>query len=317
MGASRILYMPGLDILKYVMALLIVASHCNLFEEWIGLCEVFAHITESAVPTFFVLSAYLFFNELEARPNEANSIFKHTIRRLLIFFAIWYILMLPYSILNFFMKATFKELLFVIPFGCAFGGYWFIKALIINTVILYFCRGRKSLIICTIISLMVYFGGSYDYMYETLAQKLHPYYTFYYHTIAFSIGALMARYKCHGLKKYNMVLIAAVALIFLVSFIPAIRVLEKIAYPFFLISIFEVIKRGNLDFYKKLRGMSIMYYTMHFGLVFSYNYVFQNNEIFSNSIIKYIVVVLSVTMISLTILKLEKKEYLSFLKFLH
>ena len=81
---------------------------------------------------------------------------------------------------------------------------------------------------------MVYFGGSYDYMYGTLAQKLHPYYTFYYHTIAFSIGALMARYKCHGLKKNNMVLIAAVALIFLVSFIPAIRVLAKIAYPFFL-----------------------------------------------------------------------------------
>ena len=111
----------------------------------------------------------MFFNKLEAIPNEANSIFKHTIRRLLIFFAIWYILMLPYSIPNFFMKATFKELLFVIPFG----------------------------------------------------------------------------------------------------------------------------------------------------LVFSYNYIFQNNEIFSNSIIKYIVVVLLVTMISFTILKLEKKEYLSYLKCLH
>ena len=150
-------YIPGLDILKYVMALLIVAGHCNLFEEWTDFYYAFAHVTEIAVPTFFAISAYLFFRKLEASPEESNKIYNHTIRRLLIFFAIWYILMLPYSIPNFFMKATFKELLFVIPFGCAFWGYWFIKALIINTAILYFCRGRKSLIICTIISLMVYY----------------------------------------------------------------------------------------------------------------------------------------------------------------
>ena len=60
MGASRILYMPGLDVLKYVMALLIVASHCNLFEEWSGLCEVFAHITESAANLFCSFCIFVF-----------------------------------------------------------------------------------------------------------------------------------------------------------------------------------------------------------------------------------------------------------------
>ena len=266
MGVSKISYMPGLDILKYVMALLIIAGHSNLFEEWGGLYAAFAHITEIAVPTFFAISAYLFFSKLEAMPNDANNIFKHTMRRLLIFFVIWYVLMLPYSIPNFFMKANLKELLFVIPFGCAFWGYWFIKALIINTLILYLCRGKRSLIVCAIISLAVYLWGGYDYMYGTLAQKLHPYYTFYYHTIAFSIGALMARYKCQDFKKYNMVLITAVVLIFLASFIPVIRVLSKIAYPFFLISIFLNIKNGNMDVCKKMRGMSILYYRIIFGM---------------------------------------------------
>lgn len=317
MPISKIPYIPGLDVLKYIMALFIVSGHCSLFIEENSLYNMFGHLQEIAVPTFFAISAYLFFSKLEAMPSEANYIFKHIMRRLLIFFIIWYVLMLPYSIPNFFMKANLKEFFFVIPFGCAFWGYWFIKALIINTIVLYLCRGKKSLIVCTIISLAVYLWGGYDYMYGTLAQKLHSYYTFYYHTIAFSIGALMARYKCHGLEKYNMVLITAVVLIFLASFIPVIRVLSKIVYPFFLISIFLNIKNGNVDVCKKMRGMSILYYTMHFGLIFLYNYMFQDNEIFSNSIIRYIIIVLVVTMISLAILKWEKKEYLSFLKYLH
>lgn len=313
---EKIPYIPGLDILKYVMALLIVAGHCNLFMEWSNLNDFFAHVTEIAVPTFFAISAFLFFSKLEATPVESDRIFKHTIRRLFIFFAIWYILMLPYSIPNFFMKASLKEILFVIPFGCAFSGYWFIKALIINTAILYFCRGRKSLIICTIISLMVYLWGGYDYMYGSLAQKLHPYYAFYYHTIAFSIGALMARYQ-HLIPYKNTVLVISAFLVFVASFIPDIRVLSKILYPFFLISIFLSIKRGNMDVCKKMRGMSILYYTMHFGLIFYYNYLFEKYEILSKSIIQYIIIVLLVTLISLAILYLEKKKTFSFLKYLH
>lgn len=313
---KRLSYLPGLDILKCVMALLIVAGHCELFVEWPDMFDSFAHVAEIAVPTFFAISSFLFFSKLEAMPNESYKIFKHTIKRLLIFFAIWYILMLPYSIPNFFMKANIKEILFVVPFSCAFGGYWFIKALIINTVILYICRGRNSLIICTIISLMIYLWGGYDYMYGTLAHKLHPYYTFYHHTIAFSIGALMTRYQ-RFVPKNKSVLVIVVFLIFVASFIPDIRVLSKIVYPFFLISIFLTVKNGNIDACKKMRGLSILYYTMHFILIFLYNYLFQGNEIFSNSIIRYIIIVMLITIISLIILYLEQKTYFSFLKYLH
>lgn len=310
-------YIPGLDILKYVMALLIVAGHCELFVEWLNLYDAFAHVTEIAVPTFFAISAYLFFRKLEAAPEESNIIFKHSMRRLLIFFVIWYLLMLPYSIPNFYMKANIKEILFVIPFGCAFGGYWFIKALIINTVILFLCRGKKSLIICAFISLMIYLWGGYDYMYGTLTHKLHPYYTFYYHTIAFTIGALMARYQCLVPKINNTILIIAVVLIFWASFFPNIRVLSKIMYPLFLINIFLNVKNGDIDACKKMRGMSILYYTMHFGFIFLYNYLFQIHELFSNSIIRYIIIVMLITIFSLTILYLEEKEHFAFLKYLH
>lgn len=314
---KNIPYFPGLDILKYVMALLIVAGHCSLFVEYPVFYDAFAHVTEIAVPTFFAISAYLFFSKLEAAPTESDIIFKHTIRRLLIFFAIWYILMLPYSIPHFFMKANIKELLFVIPFGCAFSGYWFIKALIFNTVILFLlCRGEKGLIICAILSLLVYLWGGYDYIYGRLAQKLHPYYTFYYHTIAFSIGALMARYQ-RLIPKNNTILVIAIAVVFVASFIPDIRVISKIIYPFLLISLFLSIKNGNMDVCKKMRGMSILYYTMQFGLIFLYNYLFQSHKFFSNSIIRFTIIVFLVTLISLTILYLEKKKSFSFLRYLH
>ena len=149
-------YMPGLDILKYFMALLIVAGHSDLFVEFPYVNAVFGNLPKIAIPTFFAVSAFLFFGKLDNSPQDATKVFKHTIKRLLIFYIVWYVLMLPYSIPNSFMKANFKELLFVVPFGCAFKGYWFIKALIINTVILYLCRGKRALGICTIIALIIY-----------------------------------------------------------------------------------------------------------------------------------------------------------------
>lgn len=68
-------YYPGLDIIKYIMAILIVAAHCSLFVENERLYDVFAHVTETAVPTFFAISAYLTFSKIVSYPKDSKRIF--------------------------------------------------------------------------------------------------------------------------------------------------------------------------------------------------------------------------------------------------
>ena len=54
----------GLDILKFIMALLIVAVHSEAVNEIPIVYEVTNPIISSAVPMFFVISAFLLFRKI-------------------------------------------------------------------------------------------------------------------------------------------------------------------------------------------------------------------------------------------------------------
>lgn len=55
---------PGLDILKFVMALLVVAIHAEAVNGINGVYEVASPLISCAVPVFFVISAYLVFRKI-------------------------------------------------------------------------------------------------------------------------------------------------------------------------------------------------------------------------------------------------------------
>ena len=71
---------PGLDILKFAMALLVVAIHAEAVNDISGVYEVTLPLIGCAVPVFFVISAYLVFRKIRvgssvtpppARPRTA------------------------------------------------------------------------------------------------------------------------------------------------------------------------------------------------------------------------------------------------------
>lgn len=316
MGKTTINYLPGLDIIKYIMAILIVAAHCDLFEEWLSVIEAFSHVTEIAVPTFFAISAYLTFSKIEKNPEDSKRIFGGTIKRLAIFFVVWYVLMFPYSYIHVLSYANFNQLLYLAVIGCAFLGYWFIKALIVNTAIVFFFRGRKALVIAAVFSSLVYLFFGFDYIYGALGQMLHPYYSFYYHTYAFAFGALIARYqqRLPPFLQNTKNLIMAFVLILGASYVGGFRVVSKLLYPIVLL-LLALQYKGSIsrDSSKKLRIMSILYYVMQFILIFGYNALFES----SNSIVRFLVILLALTLFSEIIIRLEKYPRFSFLKYLH
>ena len=307
-------YYKTFDVLKYILAVLVVSAHCNLFEENVFLYETYSHVTECAVPTFFSLSAFLFYCRIKGNINGGRDILVHTIKRLSVLYVIWSVLMLSISIPEFFMKATWKELLYVIPFRSSFWGYWFIKALVINTALVYFLR--KHLCVCTILSTIVYLFFAYDYVYGSISGKIHPYYTFFYHTYAFSFGALIAKYSERIIHWINSVYILVIALVlmFAMSFIVEMRVISKFVYPILLtlLALKMTIKIDQKKC-KSFRNDSILYYMLHFSIIYIMNQILPMPI---NSIIRFLIVYSLLVGVCFILRESEKIPQLKFLRYL-
>lgn len=327
LDTKKIIY--GFDLLKFILALLIIAGHTSLFEEYSSLSQFRENLSSIAVPTFMAISAFLFFKKIYSKQEgeESKVLLIKTVKRLAILFLCWYVLMLPMTYFKFFSVANFKETIFAIFMSCTFNGYWFIKALIINTCIFYFCRNGNKLVICTIISWFLYLFFSYNYIYHFIDFPYHPYYSFYYNMAFYSVGVLFARYGQNILSKN-----VQITLIFILWFVLFLLGFMKYFNPLYkLLSIpliFLLFYHWNLNpkpLYKTLRDMSIILYMVHFALIWLYDGVCKismNQEstlfnVMQLSIIRFIIISLMAIIIALLIIKNENKPRLSFLKYLH
>lgn len=332
MNSTQKQYLPGLDLLKFILAVLIISGHCQLFLEYPSLQQWWGHLTSIAVPIFFGISSFLFFRKVYSVPNESNTrpILTHSIKRLAILFVCWYVLMIPMTYFQFFSVATLKETIFAFFLSCSLRGYWFIKALIINTMILYFCQKKNALILCTILALIVYFYCAYNYVYHFhhLLEGLHPYYSFYYHTAYFCLGALFARYSRHfHFDKWNSNVLIMAWFVFLILsqfsfFDPIFRLVSFVLlFPVF----YKQKALFSTNTYKNLRNMSIILYMVQFALIWMYDGACERwlasdsvaYNILQYSITRFIVITAVSISIAWLILTLEKRPHLSFLRYFH
>ena len=326
--AKKTIY--GFDLLKIILAVLIIAAHTKLFEEYNTLAVIRGNIASIAVPTFMAISAYLFWGKVYNIPTDesAKPILIKTLKRLGLLFLCWYVLMLPMTYFKFFSVATIKETVFAILFSCTFNGYWFIKALIINTCIFYICRKGKAFLFCFVVAWIIYLFFSYNYIYHIIDFPYQPYYSFYYHMAYYSVGVLFARYGGSFLSKNmnkNLIVVIWAFLLILCFFFDFINPI----YRFFSIPlIFIYFYKLDLEpkpYYKTMRDMSIILYMIQFVLIWLYNgsceLWLKHDSVFyivlQHSITRFLVVTMISISIAWLILKYEKYPKFSFLHYLH
>lgn len=323
MRDKSVRYYPGLDILKFIMAVMIVAAHTRFLEECNGLYVFLTHLFDMAVPTFFSISAFLFYGKMyEDGFEQSKKIFLHTIKRLLIFYIIWYIIMLPMTYKTFFSIANVKEIIFAALLRSTFGGYWFIKALILNTILLYLCRKRQNLVFLTIGSILVFVVLVLSPICDFIKIPEGVYFSFFYHTPFFVTGAWLAIYKeifLYEKKSLLYVLVLIFLLVFL-SYIDQIKDLVRMFYPLTLIPFFARIVDVDSTLSKRMRVSSIIIYMSHFFVIWIYNVWVQNytdGYAWDLSVVRFCIVLSLVLFISWIIMSGEKVKYLTFLHFLH
>ena len=326
--------LPGLDIWKFIMAVLIVALHTQFLEE--TTVYEYIHLFEDmAVPCFMAISGYFFFRKIYSMPvnEKSRPYLLHTVKRLLILFIAWSLLVLPMTYMRFYSIASLKEIVFAWCLTQTAQGYWFIKALLYNTILFYYCRKNIPLIILSLTGFVLYVYLAYNYIYrfDSFALELHPYYTFFYNIAYFSIGVWLAKYpaiteKCKG--NMMVVLLSLWILLYVASCQDKLvaPICKLMSFPLLFPVFYHLsLGQGNPSLCKTLRSMSIILYMSQFVLIWIYdlvcNFIISPNSdafvVLQLSVTRFFIILTCCVIIAVLILKNENKKHLSFLKYLH
>ena len=327
-------YLPGLDVTKFLMAVLLIAAHTGYLKGTIAGVLV-GPLIGLAVTMFFALSAYLFFRKVFSESDSRRQRFflSDTVKRLLILFCCWYVLMLPMIILKGTYISSIPEAIYTLFLTSAMWGYWFIKALIINTVLFFLFRRKSWLILLTFIAFVVYFYCAYNaiFHYHKFLERLQPYYSFYYHMAYFSAGVWYARYSSrveHLSKQCTITLMSVWCLFYVVSLIFEFEWLPPIFRIFSFALLFPSISKvggANYGLFKTLRSISIILYMVQFVLIWFYDMACQAWLIPDSSaymlmqhcVTRFVVVLLAAFVIASIIVTLERRAAFRFLRYLH
>lgn len=287
-------YWRGLDLLKFILAFFIVAAHCRLGEEQTVIKQVLDILFSIAVPLFFAISAFVFVKRMDyLDKNEKTGVLKHYFLRLAILFGVWYILAFPVNYNLWWKVSTPKETLFAIFFGCTAWGYWFIKALGINLLLLYLCRRKGSFSFLCLMALVIYFVFSFNYVFEIFHFPYHPYYSFYYHSAYCCTGACLARNpeSLSKLENNHIALAAGWLLMFAAAWFEPIRPAFKLLSIVLVLPCFSRLSDGR-DL-KHLRYISTIIYMSQFIVIYYYSLLSENatSFFFSLSPVRFFVVV--------------------------
>ena len=168
---------PVLDLVRFIAALLIIFIH--IFPEGsttssVGLdptlpviiSESFVYaIIRVAAPIFFFISSFLLFKRIEEDKENGWKKVGSFCLRLLFLYLFWYVVGLPLTIKDIVGFATSGDTnglirYFVITFWKgAPRGYWFLVSLAFSVFIANIVKGKKGLIVLTVISLVMYVFG--------------------------------------------------------------------------------------------------------------------------------------------------------------
>lgn len=281
----------SLDLLKFIMAIMIVAMHT-------GACPAIVNPWfRIAVPLFFIVSSFFFFKKVNATDeSERTEVLKHYLGRVIKLYFFWMVIQFPVNIILSWNSLMVDGIVLMplyllrkILFTGMFGASWFLMALIYGIPIIFylskFLSNKYILLITFVLNVIVVFQSSYANVFEgairfrelslaVLGTNLE--FSFLVALLWIEIGKLLAEHiseiKISSVWLSIMVVFLIVLLFFENKFIDennlAIRhdtyfmLIALCPLVFILCSRFQI----NLKYSYQLRKLSTVLYCMHFTL---------------------------------------------------
>ncbi|MFK7114770.1 acyltransferase family protein [Flavobacterium oreochromis] len=151
----------NLDILKIVMAFLVIALHIFPVAKVDGIkglisYEIASGITRIAVPTFFLISGYFLRNKL----NDTAYLWKY-VKRILLLYVVWQLIYLP-DLIRFYKLGWFSATALFLKIVYGYWHLWYLLATVIAVGLLYFFRNFSLSLKVVLIVLLLFVGYGFQ-----------------------------------------------------------------------------------------------------------------------------------------------------------
>lgn len=336
------------DIVKLVLAVLIVAIHSSMPGMW------FRPILRLAVPLFFIISSYLFFSKqrlMTSLEERRRGLRKYAIRILKLYF-FWFVLLLPLTIYfrKWYVDFSPETLLTVVRsflFGSTFMASWFLMASLLGVVVVWLlsrCRvGDKWIVALGVVAYAAccMFSTYYSTVewneavvngYESYTTIFaSPFNSFPCSILFVAIGKILAERKLSFSNVWLIIILVISMIVLYVEFVLTnsyCRVINDDCYfvlPVACACLFILIGQSQpceigIDT-KKLRATSTIIYCSHATILSYMGLVLKNNGIERPNdawLMLMFLTALAISVgLSLLLLKLEKYPSLSWLRYSH
>lgn len=330
------------DIVKFIMSLMIVAIHSQLFPmvlyPWLRL----------AVPMFFIISSYFFFDNLRKLENEKEKnqrLWKY-VKRNLMLYGFWFVVLLPYTLYvrhyfeNGILNGIF-EFIKSLLFGSTFPASWFIQALIVSVTIVFFASKKIKNRYLFILSFFIYcfaiIRSSYWSVVEeaVFINRIYNGYQLIFSSPVFNasaafiwvvIGKLFAEKKVQTSRMFSIVGLLLSSVLLYGEWL-CVRnlngsfnndcyffLIPTSFFAFQLISVIKVPSNHITNFFGK---SSILIYTTHIPVIAVISSLLERLHPTINSIFVFVPVVVLCIIGSYMVLKLEQARMFRWLKYSH
>lgn len=288
----------GLDVMKFVCALLVVFLH-TYNHDWGDVGEwIHMNLSPIGVPFFFIVSGFLYMGKLQDSQDKSRDYFLHYLRRVFYMYLFWSTITLPVAWINIEVAhgdySLFMKLLYIIRcffFTGSIGIYWYILALVYNCIIFFYAMKWNMMKVLYVLSVVLFIiGVLYDggMIRETLLGKV-------IHVIIGSernflnvglfymcVGAIMVENKkllCINIHVLCLLLLLCLVLSSYMNSISSYRIMQ--APLAFLLFVFAL--RTNMTTLSgvslKMRQWSTAIYFGHFPFILLFDYYLKRGTI--------------------------------------
>lgn len=314
-------YIVGFDILKILMAFVIVSLHSGVSKEMVQPIAAWClNIQNLAVPVFFVLSSYLFFDKFFSSGRDDTKALWRYERRLFVLYIIWSVIMIPITLfLHHYQAQGLMGLLYWIKdffFDYTFYASWFFGALLVGMPIVFLLRNHPWIIVALSLVLYVVFTfytllphwvlWPFELYHKYLGT---PQRSFLFGIVWIGLGFLMSKWQVLDIKKTDSYMGLIVGIVAACLFKP-LQIIGALA----LIGLFYAIDGNKMNhrIWSFFRKCSIVIYCVHYVFIHILWYL----HIESACILFLLTGALSLTIASI-IVALSDNKHLRFFKYLY
>ncbi|MBQ4128756.1 MAG: acyltransferase [Ruminococcus sp.] len=321
----------SLDIAKFILSFFIVGIHT------LGKYGLYP-ISRCAVPLFFMISSYLLWQRFDGK-NDLNIIKKFIIRNLQLYI-FWFVALLPFILVNggYLQGNIVMNLIKLVGkffVSSTFPASWYIVALIIGTLIVYFLRKYINRYIvfalCCISYILCCLCSNYFYLFEGTvvhtAYLLYPgtiYNSFPVSLLWIALGSFFAtKERCVSPKRCGILTAVFVVLLFVEHLVTTKHEYVQDNDCYFMLvplccCIFVMLINWNLSckWSAKMCNISTIVYCSH-GVIAGLFKNKINPDCWYLYVLVFILTLLVSITVSFVILKLEKIKWLHWLRFSH